>query len=125
MITISYRSTVLPPIAVLLTTVDLYFEHCHNQPYCFFHEQTFRQQLVNEQLPQYLILAVLAVASRFSVDPSYGQSGHQVAAQYASEAWKEVMRQCSDCEEGLDYRLVQAATLVAIHDFTGTHPTHS
>ncbi|KAF2844675.1 hypothetical protein T440DRAFT_548047 [Plenodomus tracheiphilus IPT5] len=110
--------TILPPIKVLLSTVDLYFEHFHDQPYCFFHEQTFRQQLMSDQLPQYLIFTVLAIASRFSLDPFFGSCNPHVATKYASKAWKEIVRQCFDCDEGMDYRLVQAATLLAIIDFT-------
>nr|ADB89941.1 dsp3 [Plenodomus lingam] len=40
-----------------------------------------------------------------------------MAAKYASNAWKEVERQCFDDEDGMDYRLVQAATLLALWDF--------
>jgi hypothetical protein len=38
---------------------------------------------------------------------------------YASKAWKEIVRQCFESEEGPDYRLVQATTLLALHEFTG------
>ncbi|KAH7091511.1 fungal-specific transcription factor domain-containing protein [Paraphoma chrysanthemicola] len=109
----------LPPTLILMETVDFYFEYCHNQPYCFFHEATFREQLVKNELPGYLIMAVLALASRFSSNPYY-TNDHQIAASYASEAWKGIARQSFDSEATLSYRLVQAATLLAIDDFTGT-----
>lgn len=101
-----------------MSTIDLYFDHCHNQPYCFFHEETFRKQLSNNELPEYLILAVLVMALRFSHESFYVNNDHHTAARYASEAWKEVVRQSFEFEENLDYRLVQAATLLALHDFT-------
>ncbi|KAH6641946.1 fungal-specific transcription factor domain-containing protein [Boeremia exigua] len=111
-------STALPPSHVLHATVDLYFELCHNQPYCFFHEATFRFQLFNGQLPQYLLLAVLAMSRRFSHDPFYENNGLHSSERYASEAWSEVVRQAFDSESGLNHRLVQAATMLAIYDFT-------
>ncbi|KAI8943320.1 hypothetical protein NX059_001340 [Plenodomus lindquistii] len=110
--------TILPPTKVLLSTVDLYFEMCHGQPYCFFHEQNFRQQLMSDQLPRYLLFAVLTIASRFSLDPYYIAGDPHAATKYASEAWKEIVRQCFDCEEGMSHQLVQATTLLAIVDFT-------
>jgi hypothetical protein len=103
-----------------MSTVDLYFEHCHNQPYCFFHEETFREQLSSNELPEYLVLAVLVMALRFSHDPFYINNDRHTATTYASEAWKEIVKQSFDSEKGLSYRLVQAATLLALHDFTGT-----
>lgn len=108
--------TILPPPHVVTSTINLYFELCHDQPYCFFHEQTFRHQLTSNQLPHYLIFAVLAISLRFSPDPFYSSNPH-MAAKYASNAWKEVERQCFDDEDGMDYRLVQAATLLALWDF--------
>lgn len=101
-----------------MSTVDMYFNRCHSQPYCFFHEETFRKQLSNNELPEYLILAVLVMAIRFSQESFYANNDQDIIARYASEAWKEVVRQSFESEDNLDYRLVQAATLLAIHDFT-------
>ncbi|KAJ4992310.1 hypothetical protein SVAN01_02329 [Stagonosporopsis vannaccii] len=100
-----------------MSTIDLYFDRCHNQPYCFFHEETFRYRLSTGELPQYLILAVIAMASRFSLDPFYNNHGRNSTA-YASKAWEVTLEKSFDSETGADYRLVQAATLIAIHDFT-------
>jgi hypothetical protein len=72
-------------------------------------------------LPEYLILAVLSMASRFSHDPFCGDKEKQAASRYASKAWKEIVYLCFESEEGPDHRLVQAATLLALHDFTGIH----
>ncbi len=114
------ESTVLPPAQILISTIDLYFKYCHNQPYCFFHEETFRFQLLNNQLPQYLVLAVLAMSRRFSVDPFYVNNDQHTSEKYASRAWKEVVKQVFDSENGPSHRLVQGATLLALRDFTGT-----
>lgn len=98
--------------------MDKFFSCFHNQPYCFFHQETFQEQLRNGELPKYLIYAVLGIAIRFSSDPFYVNKD-QTAAQYASLAWKDVISRIFDSEEALDYRLVQAATLLSIYDFTG------
>ncbi|KAJ8116151.1 hypothetical protein OPT61_g2347 [Boeremia exigua] len=113
-----YESTIFPPKKVLLSTVDSYFEYCHNQPYCFFHEETFRYQLSNNQLPQYLVLGVLAMGQLFSSEPFYTNNSHHTAEKYASEAWKEVVQQVFDSENCPTYRLVQGATILALCDFT-------
>ncbi|KAH7076722.1 fungal-specific transcription factor domain-containing protein [Paraphoma chrysanthemicola] len=113
----------LPPPQVLSSTMDKFFSCFHNQPYCFFHQETFQEQLRNSELPKYLIYAVLGIAIRFSDDPFYVNKDH-TAAQYASLAWKDVISRIFDSEEALDYRLVQAATLLSIYDFTaGKHRT--
>jgi Fungal specific transcription factor domain len=111
--------TILPPIEVQSSTVDLYFQYCHNQPYSFFHEESFRFQFLNELLPEYLLFAVLCLASRYSLDPFYTEKETQAASVYASKAWKEIVCQCFESEEDPDYRLVQATTLLALHEFTG------
>jgi hypothetical protein len=112
------QSTVLPPKEVQLSTIDLYFQYSHNQPYCFFHEESFRHQFSNELLPEYLILAVLSLATRYSPDITDADKAKQTS-NYAAKAWKDIMSRCFDSEEGPDHRLVQAATLLALHDFTG------
>src|SRR5687768_13322362 len=50
----------------LSSAADLYFQYCYNQPYSLFHEQSFRQSLASQTLPDYLCLALMATASRFS-----------------------------------------------------------
>lgn len=57
---------------------------------------------------------------RFSDESFYVNNENHTAARYASEAWKEVVSRSFDSEQGQDYRLVQAATLLALNDFTGT-----
>ncbi|WPG99240.1 fungal-specific transcription factor domain-containing protein [Acrodontium crateriforme] len=112
----------LPGFEVQKKVVDAYFKYCHNQPYCFFHEQCFRHRLNNGTIPEYLLLAVMSIASRFVPEANWPTAEQQAeaAAQYASKAWNEVFRQSFENEESLDWRVVQAATLLSIYDFTAS-----
>ena len=108
----------MPPSHILSSTIELFFHHWHGQPYCFFHKQTFQQQLRSGRLPNYLVRAVLGIAIRFSDDPFFADKDRTAAA-HASAAWKETFRRIFDSDEVLDHYVVQAATLLALYDFTG------
>ncbi|KAH7128583.1 fungal-specific transcription factor domain-containing protein [Dendryphion nanum] len=108
----------VPPNDALSSVIDSYFKFCHNQPYCFFHQETFRSQLWNGLVPEYLIFAILALTIRFSEHPFFSNSPEQMAQAYASKSWNHIVQQGVEGEEILDYRLVQAATLLALYDFT-------
>jgi len=107
----------MPPSHILSSTIELFFHHWHGQPYCFFHKQTFQQQLRSGRLPNYLVRAVLGIAIRFSDDPFFADKDRTAAA-HASAAWKETFRRIFDSDEVLDHYVVQAATLLALYDFT-------
>lgn len=93
--------------------------HCQNQPYSYFHENTFRRKLAEGSLPEYLILAFLATALRFSTDPYFRNMQAAAADAYASASWKAIVSQQLTQEDGMDLQIVQAANLLAIIDFTG------
>lgn len=111
----------LVPESALQSAIDLYFLFCHNQPYSFFHESTFRNDFEHGLVPEYLVLSILTMSIRFSYDPFFHGRQEQLTTEYALRAWNLVLQQCFSTEEGLDYHAVQAATLLAIHDFTGKH----
>lgn len=104
--------------------VDVYFTYCHNQPYSFFHEATFRNNLAEGLLPEYLILAVLATSMRFSHSTPYADSWEIAAKAYSSKAWSLIIPQCFDENPHTDYRLVQAVTLLSVQDFVGQFAAH-
>ncbi|KAJ9640831.1 hypothetical protein H2204_003120 [Knufia peltigerae] len=83
----------LLPLPVLLETIDIYFECCHNQPYGFFHEGNFRESLWKGQIPNHLLFAVLASAMRFSKNPFFDNL-HNAAVLYANKSWKMVVSTC-------------------------------
>lgn len=99
-----------------LSTINDFFRYYHSQPYCFFHEQTFRTQFSRGLLPDYLILAVLSIALRYS--KGYDSTG-AIAADLAARGWSLVVAAAFNSDQNPTYRLVQAATLLALIDFTG------
>ncbi|KAH7129760.1 fungal-specific transcription factor domain-containing protein [Dactylonectria estremocensis] len=113
----------LPPRAVLLDCVDDFFRCCHNQPYSFFHEVSFRRSLDNGLLPGHLVLAVLASAVRFSSNPFFGRP-HESAAQYANRSWKAIVSSCLAHNRAAHVQTVQTITLLAIFDFTAGKSRH-
>ncbi|KAL6249735.1 hypothetical protein RBB50_003590 [Rhinocladiella similis] len=113
----------LLPLPVLLETVDIYFECCHNQPYSFFHENNFRESLSKGQIPDHLLFAVLASAMRFSRNPFFGNL-HDAAVLYANKSWKTIVSSCFSNNQTADLRMVQSLTLLSIFDFTAGKNRH-
>ncbi|KAH9882750.1 hypothetical protein J1614_000116 [Plenodomus biglobosus] len=101
----------------LQALADVYFQHCHQQPYTYFHEATFRQKLDDASLPTYLTYAFAATAVRFSSDPNV--VGRQVEATncYSRMAWSEIMEQSFSDNHNLSISTVQAANMLGIVDY--------
>ncbi len=118
LILVSQAPGSFPSSSQIQAAVDEFFLHSHNQPYSFFHEFNFRSRLAAGLLPDYLLLAVVASADRFSEDGTRGQIGHSCA----QRSWDLVSKQL-DSDTQPDLTTVQATTLLAIFDFVGTlHP---
>ena len=111
--------TDLVPLPLLLETVDLFFLHCHNQPYCFFHEAKFRQSLSKRELPQHLLYAVMASAVRFSDNPFF-EDKDEAAEVYATKSWDSLVPSHITHNGVGDLQSVQTVTLLAIFDLTGS-----
>jgi hypothetical protein len=103
----------------LQSLADTYFCCCHQQPYSYFHEGTFRQNLETGALPNYLVLAVAATAVRFSNETCF--SGRETEAMdcYAKTAWSEIIEQSFSDGHELEIYTVQAASLLGILDYVG------
>ena len=109
----------MPPDHVIEVACDVFFLHCHNQPYTFFHEASFRQRLADGLLPDYLLFAFLASAMRFSQD-SYFEGQHlQAGEEYASRSWTLITSSGCAIDEGADTSIVQAVSLLSIIDSAG------
>jgi hypothetical protein len=98
---------------------DVYFTSCHNQPYCFFLESSFRQRLSDGTLPDYLLMAFVATAVRYSSHAYFENRQSEARETYARMAWHVILKQVFSSEQGLDLQAVQATNLLAVIDFTG------
>ncbi|CAI7586310.1 unnamed protein product [Penicillium manginii] len=107
------------PSPVLLSSIDLYFTYCHQQPYSFFHEENFRQRLMNGLIPDHLLFAVLATAVRFSTNSFFQGRTREATTTYANRSWKAIVHRCFTRNDTADLMTVQTITLLAIFDFTG------
>lgn len=114
----------LPAKQVLTTLIDTYFTYCHNQPYAYFHEATFRQRFEEGALPAALLFAVAATACRFTEDPQYHETHSQAILSYSNASWNHIFQQSFSYEDDLDLTIVQAVSMLAVIDFTAGHPRH-
>jgi hypothetical protein len=104
---------------ILRSLADVYFACCHQQPYSFFHEQTFRQNLENANLPAYLLLTFVATAVRFSKEPCFAGRQTECTDTYAKLAWSELMEEAFSDSHNMDVRMVQAASMLGTIDYIG------
>ncbi|EXJ71226.1 uncharacterized protein A1O5_05032 [Cladophialophora psammophila CBS 110553] len=112
------------PVPVLESTIDAYFEHCHNQPYSFFHEANFRQKYSDGTIPDHLLFAILANAVRFSTESFFGDKIFDFAVAFANQSWKSIVSTCFAANQSADLHTVQTVTLLSIFDFTAGRSRH-
>ncbi|KIW19925.1 hypothetical protein PV08_00500 [Exophiala spinifera] len=103
--------------------VDIYFELCHNRPYSFFHEDNFRRSLANHELPDHLLLAMVATTLRFSSDGQVSTKRQGLDAQAASSSWR-IIGDIYLAENNTDIHVVQTLALLSIFDFTAGKARH-
>ncbi|VUC32104.1 unnamed protein product, partial [Clonostachys rosea] len=108
----------LPPMPVLKSLIDIYFLHVHNQPYSYFHEDSFHQRLSRGSIPKCLIFAILASALRFSTDDYYQGSVHEAIHTYSKEAWLSALDDYMSNEISSNLYVAQTVNMIAIIDFT-------
>ena len=112
------------PDDILPSAIDAYFTFVQNQPYSFFHEETFRRRLAENELPDHLVLAVVASAVRFCDNPLLPVDTHELAVSYANKSWKSVVSNCFSTSTAANVAIVQTIALLALFDFTGTLVAH-
>lgn len=98
---------------------DIYFRHCHQQPYTFFNEASFRKSLHDGVLPTYLLWAVAATAVRFSDDIRFLVCQAEAIDTYSKLAWNSILQQSFSDAHDLNIRTVQAANMLGTVDFVG------
>lgn len=118
-LTTSSKFSTIPTLPVLEALADVYFTNCQNQPYCFFLERPFRQRLADGSLPNYLLMAFVATAARYSTHRYFENRQTEAIETYSKNAWLIVLQQVFSSEQGLDLCAVQATNLLAVIDFTG------
>ncbi|KAL2261411.1 hypothetical protein VTK26DRAFT_4229 [Humicola hyalothermophila] len=72
------------------TLLDIYFTRFHEKPFYIFDESTLRQRLQLNQVPNYLVHALYAVAARYAPHPSGYQSAVKLSEEYTSRARSEI-----------------------------------
>ena len=107
-----------PPMETILSAADVYFRYCHNQPYSLFHEESFRNRLAANEVPQHLLFAFLASAVRYSTDPYYEDKVGAIST-YAKLSWKALVLPWNGIESDAGISTVQTILLLAIIDYTG------
>lgn len=93
----------------------------YDQPYLFFHEQTFRKRLHDRAIPDYLIFSLLATALRFARDPYFQGKEIEAAASYASSSWRLMASCWTGDHGGFDMDGMFALTFLSLHDVTGMY----
>lgn len=108
-----------PPAAILKHLVDVYFLNCHCQPYSFFHEAILRRQLLDDEVPQYLQLAIASTAVRYSKHEYFKDSQATALRSYARSSWLILLERFFTSDNHPDVAMAQATALLAVTDFVG------
>jgi len=72
-------------------------------------------------MPDYLLMAMLALAARFSTEPFFERRNSEAIETYSRTAWNEIFENSFSEDFNLDIHAVQATNMLAIVDFTGMH----
>lgn len=119
------KFSVVPSLDVLRSAADVYFSNCQNQPYCYFHEESFRHRLEEGMLPSYLLLTFMATAARYSFDQFFEGRKFEAMEIYARAAWRDILKLAFSSDLEMDLYTVAATNMLAVVDFTGPYPTQS
>ncbi|KAJ9606277.1 hypothetical protein H2200_009238 [Cladophialophora chaetospira] len=112
----------LPDQTVFRSLINIYFERCHNQPYAYFHEETFRQDYEAGLLPEYLLYAFAATACRFSDDGIYRDHRHEAIDIYAQASFAQIYEHSFSDAEILELYMVIALAMLATVEFSAGRP---
>ncbi|EHK26115.1 uncharacterized protein TRIVIDRAFT_176452 [Trichoderma virens Gv29-8] len=101
--------TTAPPPPVMAHLIDTYFLHVHNQPYTYFHEQSFRERLNYGVVPKCLLFAILASALKFSDSDYFAGCRREATEAYAREAWLALLNDHLTVENNPSLQVAQAS----------------
>ncbi|UKZ72886.1 hypothetical protein TrVFT333_000523 [Trichoderma virens FT-333] len=103
---------------VMAHLIDTYFLHVHNQPYTYFHEQSFRERLNYGVVPKCLLFAILASALKFSDSDYFAGCRREATEAYAREAWLALLNDHLTVENNPSLQVAQASNILGVVDFT-------
>ncbi|KAL7915144.1 fungal-specific transcription factor domain-containing protein [Trichoderma velutinum] len=112
------RFTTAPPPPVMAHLIDTYFLHVHNQPYTYFHEQSFRERLNYGLVPKCLLFGILASALKFSDSDYFAGCRREATEAYAREAWLALLNDHLTVENNPTLQVAQASNILGVVDFT-------
>lgn len=98
--------------------IDTYFLHVHNQPYTYFHEQSFRERLNYGLVPKCLLFGILASALKFSDSDYFAGCRREATEAYAREAWLALLNDHLTVENNPTLQVAQASNILGVVDFT-------
>lgn len=108
-----------PPQPVMKSLTDVFFANCHNQPYSFFHEAQMRLRIGAGEVPQYLLLAIAATASRYSSHAYFKGCQMEAGEAMSKASWSIIINQVFAVDTAPEIAAVQAIAMLAVIDFTG------
>lgn len=108
-----------PPPAILKHLTDVYFLNCQDQPYCFFHETTLRRQMLADEVPKYLVLAIASSAVRYSMHSIYKTRQAAAIGVYSRASWTILLERYFASDHAPDVAMAQATAILATGDFVG------
>lgn len=109
----------IPAPDILASAIDDYFANCHCEPFDLFHEPSFRDRLSRDEVPDYLLLAILASGIRYSKIHSFAHRRLAAIDQYSNHSWLLVIKRWNSIEEEHDMDIVRAMLMLSAIDFTG------
>jgi hypothetical protein len=111
----------LPSQSIFSSIIDDFFKYCHNRPYSYFRERTFRQRHSDKKHPIYLLYAFAATAIKFS--PQFSTSDrYKLVQPYCDKSWTQLTQYAFLPTSELNITLVQTSSLLSVIDFTRRLP---
>jgi hypothetical protein len=93
----------------------------------YFRQASFYRRFEKKELPEYLLMAMIALAARFSHEAFFESRQLEATTVYGRTTWNQIFDKAFDDDHDLvDIHMVQATNLLAVVDFTGIlFPDHS
>ncbi|RDW92388.1 hypothetical protein BP5796_01782 [Coleophoma crateriformis] len=79
-----------PPAVQPDVLLDTYFNRCHGKVYYILEENSTRQRIQAQQMPNYLVFAIYAVSARYTSHPDGYHAAVRMSEDYAARARTEV-----------------------------------